>query len=83
LKNLLLRFGITISQDNLTSTKYCFCDGDGFYSSFLKSGSKIDVTVSSIGDASSLQGGVLLLTPLSLSNGNVMEPHKTHLGWGV
>jgi flagellar P-ring protein precursor FlgI len=33
-------------------------------SCFAKSGSKVDVTISSIGDASSLEGGTLLLTPL-------------------
>jgi flagellar P-ring protein precursor FlgI len=32
---------------------------------------KIDVTVSSIGDAKSLAGGILLMTPLKSSNGNV------------
>ncbi len=31
---------------------------------FAKSGAQIDVTVSSIGDAASLEGGVLLVTPL-------------------
>jgi len=31
---------------------------------FVKSGSRIDVVVSSLGDATSLQGGTLLLTPL-------------------
>ncbi len=31
---------------------------------FARSGSQIDVTVSSIGDASSLEGGILLVTPL-------------------
>jgi flagellar P-ring protein precursor FlgI len=31
---------------------------------FVKSGQKLDVTVSSMGDASSLQGGTLLVTPL-------------------
>jgi flagellar P-ring protein precursor FlgI len=72
LKNLLLRFGITISQDNLRVRNIASVMVTASIPSFLKSGSKIDVTVSSIGDASSLQGGVLLLTPLSLSNGNVI-----------
>lgn len=36
-----------------------------------KPGSKLDVTVSSIGDASSLLGGVLLLTPLKGIDGKV------------
>jgi flagellar P-ring protein FlgI len=37
----------------------------------LKSGDKIDVTASSIGDARSLQGGTLLLTPLQGPDGQV------------
>lgn len=38
---------------------------------FARKGAKIDVTVSSIGDAKSLQGGVLLQTPLLAANGDV------------
>jgi flagellar P-ring protein precursor FlgI len=38
---------------------------------FARTGSRIDVTVSSIGDATSLQGGTLLLTPLRAPDGNV------------
>ena len=38
---------------------------------FAKEGNTIDVTVSSIGDAKSLQGGTLLLTPLKAPNGAV------------
>jgi len=36
---------------------------------FARSGSKIDITVSAIGDASSLQGGVLVTTPLMGADG--------------
>ncbi|RLA21186.1 MAG: flagellar biosynthesis protein FlgI [Gammaproteobacteria bacterium] len=38
---------------------------------FAKPGQKIDVTVSSIGDAKSLRGGSLLMTPLKAANGQV------------
>ena len=38
---------------------------------FSASGSKIDVVVSSLGDATSLKGGTLLQTPLSGADGNV------------
>jgi flagellar P-ring protein FlgI len=38
---------------------------------FSRPGMKIDVTVSSIGDAKSLAGGTLLLTPLDASDGKV------------
>lgn len=37
--------------------------------SLARQGSKIDVTVSSLGDAKSLEGGVLLATPLVAANG--------------
>ncbi|GER94490.1 flagellar basal body P-ring protein FlgI [Dissulfurispira thermophila] len=37
----------------------------------VKPGSKVDVQVSSIGDAKSLQGGTLLMTPLKGADGNV------------
>jgi flagellar P-ring protein FlgI len=38
---------------------------------FSRPGVKIDVTVSSIGDAKSLAGGILLLTPLSAADGKI------------
>lgn len=38
---------------------------------FARVGQKIDVTISSIGDASSLAGGTLLVTPLKGGDGNV------------
>jgi flagellar P-ring protein FlgI len=36
---------------------------------FAKAGNKIDATVSSLGDATSLEGGILLMTPLKGGNG--------------
>ncbi len=38
---------------------------------FVKTGAKIDCTVSSIGDATSLQGGTLIMTPLRAPDGEV------------
>lgn len=38
---------------------------------FARSGQKIDLVVSSIGDASSLAGGTLLVTPLKAGDGNI------------
>ncbi|MDR3237432.1 MAG: flagellar basal body P-ring protein FlgI [Spirochaetia bacterium] len=40
-------------------------------SPFVRTGDRIDVTVSSIGDAKSLDGGVLLQSPLSGADGNI------------
>jgi flagellar P-ring protein precursor FlgI len=38
---------------------------------FLKPGQTIDVTISSLGDASSLRGGSLLMTPMKGADGNI------------
>ena len=38
---------------------------------FARSGTQLDVTISSIGDAKSLEGGMLLLTPLRAADGQV------------
>jgi len=38
---------------------------------FARSGNKIDVTINSIGDASSLEGGILVQTPLRAANQSV------------
>ena len=38
---------------------------------FAKMGSKVDVVISSIGDATSIEGGVLVLTPLKGADGEV------------
>ncbi len=38
---------------------------------FVRQGARIDVVVSSLGDAKSLKGGTLLLTPLKAANGEV------------
>ncbi|MBI5186253.1 MAG: flagellar basal body P-ring protein FlgI [Nitrospinae bacterium] len=38
---------------------------------FTKTGTKVDVTVSSMGDCKSLQGGTLIMTPLKAANGEI------------
>lgn len=38
---------------------------------FAKKGDQVDISVSSFGDAKSLQGGMLLLTPLKAANGKI------------
>jgi flagellar P-ring protein precursor FlgI len=38
---------------------------------FSRAGSKIDITVSSIGSAKSIQGGMLLITPLKAADGSI------------
>ncbi len=69
--SMLKRFGITVSQNNLRTRNVAAVMVTATLNAFLKPGAKFDVTVSSMGDASSLQGGTLLMTPLSGMNGKV------------
>ncbi len=72
--NLMIRNGITVDPENLKNIKLknvaaVMVTAD--LPPFAKPGSTIDVQVSSIGDAKSLSGGTLILTPLKGADGNV------------
>lgn len=62
--NLLQRHGITVPAVTLSSKNVAAVMVTADIPAFMKPGSRIDVTVSSLGDAKSLMGGVLLQTPL-------------------
>jgi flagellar P-ring protein precursor FlgI len=65
--NMLERMGIHIDQDKLNQVKpknIAAVMVTATLPPFSKTGNRIDVVVSSIGDAKNLQGGTLLLTPL-------------------
>lgn len=70
--NMLLRFGLTVPQTNPRMRNVAAVMVTATIPSFSKRGSKVDVVVSSIGDANSLQGGVLIMTPLSTVNGEIV-----------
>jgi len=69
--SMLKRFGITVPQNNLRVRNVAAVMVTATLSSYLKPGAKFDLTVSSMGDATSLQGGTLLMTPLSGMTGGV------------
>lgn len=69
--SMLKRFGITVPQDNLRTRNVAAVMVTATLNSSLKQGAKFDLTVSSMGDATSLQGGTLLMTPLSGMSGKV------------
>ena len=69
--NMLQRYGINIPATTLSSKNVGVVLVTGDIPAFLKPGSRLDVQVSSMGDAKSLQGGVLLQTPLLGADGNV------------
>ena len=69
--NALMRQGISISYDQIKSKNVAIVMVTADIGAFLKNGSRIDVNVASMGDAKSLQGGVLLQTPLLGADGKV------------
>lgn len=62
--NALQRFGVNVAPETLRGENVAAVMVTADIPAFSKPGSRIDVTVSSIGDADSLQGGILLQTPL-------------------
>lgn len=63
--NMLKRFDIVIPQAQLRTRNVAAVMVTASVNSRLKPGSKFDVNVSSMGDARSLLGGTLLMTPLT------------------
>jgi flagellar P-ring protein precursor FlgI len=64
LKNLLEKFGISISKDRLYTRNTAAVMVTAALQPFSKKGDLVDVNVSALGDAKSLTGGTLLLTTL-------------------
>jgi flagellar P-ring protein precursor FlgI len=69
--SMLKRFGITMPDANLRTRNVAAVMVTASVNSYLKAGSEFDVTVSSMGDATSLMGGTLLMAPLSGKDGTV------------
>lgn len=71
LANMLTRMGITVDSDQIKVKNVAAVMVTAKLPPFAKPGMRIDVTVSSLGDATSLQGGTLLMTPLRGPDGNI------------
>jgi len=70
--SMLKRFGVTVPQTlNLRLRNVAAVMVTATIDPFMPVGTRFDVRVSSLGDARSLQGGVLLLTPLVAEDGTV------------
>jgi flagellar P-ring protein precursor FlgI len=69
--NLLDKMGVAVDQAKLKPKNVAAVMVTTQMPASSRPGSRLDVTVSSLGDASSLLGGVLLMTPLSGVDGNV------------
>lgn len=68
---MLERLGVNIRGQNLNTGNVAAVMVTATLPPFTNQGSKIDVNISAFGDASSLQGGTLLVTPLIAADGEV------------
>jgi len=71
LANMLEHMGINVNPEDIKAKNVAAVIVSATYPPFARIGKKIDVTLSSIGDAKSLLGGTLLLTPLKGVDGKV------------
>ncbi len=69
--NMLEKLGVTVDRNTLKPKNVAAVMVTARMPASAKPGSRLDATISSIGDASSLLGGVLLLTPLKGVDGKV------------
>jgi flagellar P-ring protein precursor FlgI len=68
---MLERMGMTVDAEEIRIENVAAVMATSELPPYARVGNRIDVLVSSIGDASNLQGGTLLLTPLKAVNGIV------------
>ncbi|HAR61954.1 MAG TPA: flagellar biosynthesis protein FlgA [Candidatus Margulisbacteria bacterium] len=71
ISNFLDSFGIKVDPKNMKGKNVAAVSVTAILPPFAKKGDSLDIVVSSIGDAKSLQGGMLLLTPLKAPNGKI------------
>ncbi len=71
LANMMERMGIHVDRNQLKVKNVAAVIATADLPPFARIGNRIDVVVSSLGDAKSLSGGTLLLTPLKGVNGRV------------
>lgn len=85
LVNMLERMGVTVNPRDAEVENVAAVMVTADLLPFVKAGNRMDVLVSSIGDAETLQGGTLLLTPLLGSDGEVyaVAQGPVSIGGGV
>lgn len=82
MSNMSSRFGLTIDPKLVKSKNVALVSVTCELPPFVVPGQTLDVLVSAAGDAKSLQGGVLLQTPLKAANGKVYAVAQGSLSLG-
>src|SRR3982750_3709316 len=82
LSNMLSRFGVTVSGEDMKVENIAAVLVTAELSPYQRTGARVDVTASSIGDARSLQGGTLLPTSLKGPDGEMVALAQGPLSLG-
>lgn len=69
--NILERLGVNVTGETMRPKNVAAVFVTATLPPFARAGSRIDVTVSAIGDAKSLLGGTLVMTPLNAADGEI------------
>ena len=69
--NILERLGVNVTGEQFRPKNVAAVLVTATLPPFARAGSQIDVTVSAIGDASSLMGGTLVMTPMNAADGEI------------
>ena len=69
--NILERLGVNVTGEQFRPKNVAAVLVTAALPPFARGGSQIDVTVSAIGDANSLLGGTLIMTPLNAADGQI------------
>lgn len=69
--NILERLGVNVSGEQYRPQNVAAVFVTATLPPFARAGSQIDITVSAIGDADSLLGGTLVMTPLTAADGEI------------
>ncbi|WP_299968607.1 flagellar basal body P-ring protein FlgI [uncultured Roseobacter sp.] len=71
MSNILERLGVNVTGEQFRPQNVAAVLVTSVLPPFARGGGQIDVTVSAIGDASSLLGGTLVMTPLNAADGQI------------
>lgn len=71
MSNILERLGVNVTGEQFRPKNVAAVLVTASLPPFARAGGKVDVTVSAIGDAKSLLGGTLIMTPLNAADGDI------------
>lgn len=71
MSNVLERLGVNVTGEQFRPKNVAAVFVTASLPPFARAGSQIDITVSAIGDAKSLLGGTLIMTPLNAADGQI------------